>query len=109
MALEIDAYGFIKVQYNGPRPKDAKGKEIAHVKWGYHFEPRNDYIKELPAAQANRLKQRWPNLYDFPRPEDAEATATIERLAEQVEKLAKEVAELKKKKAGRPAKEDKEE
>lgn len=98
----IKSHALVRVKYQGfPKgsyPKNKDGELIDHVILGYHFSPP-DYEHDLSIEDANRLRRRWADMYEFVNEEDMKLQSVLDKTLARVQELEDKLKKMSEKKA----------
>lgn len=104
----MKSYALTPIRYIGKPPEDGRPHITPAI--SSIFTKERGYVADVPVEEAARAVRNWPQIYEYLKPEDADAENVIGKLTEENENLKlqivmlnKELLELKKAKPrGRP-------
>jgi len=106
----MKSYALTPVRFTGRPPENGKPHITPAI--SAIFTAERNYVADVPVEEAARAVRNWPMIYEYLKPEDADAENVIGKLTEENEELKhqnlglrKELDALKKKRpGGRPRK-----
>lgn len=95
----MKSYALTPVRYTGRPPEDGKPHITPAI--SAIFTKERGYVADVPVEEAARAVRNWPQIYEYLKPEDADAESVIEKLTAKIQDLENQLAQAQRSNKGR--------